>query len=530
MIWRPRGRLPGAAEVSVGHAPPASTPSPARIAWVPVLAIAAAPLLLHLFTAGNYGIFRDEYYYLACARRLAWGYVDQPPLSIALLASLRAVFGDGILALRLVPAVCASAMVVLAADIATRLGGGRFAQILAAVTMSVGGVMLAITGFYSMNALDLVFWAATWALLARWAAAPSPRLLLWLGVLLGLGLMNKIGLLLLGAALAIALPLTPLRRTLRTPGPYLAGGLVLVIVLPHVLWQMSHGWPTLEFIANAQRGKIVAMAPLAFIGEVVLEQHPASVLVWVAGLIWLLFAPQARPQRLLGFAVVIAGALLMLQRAKPYYAAGLFPVLFASGACAWEAFTSRGRRRTLRPALLVLLAASGVFLLPLGVPILPVEAYARWQQWTGIAPAAQEVGHTSVLPQHYSDRFGWEELAAEVARVADTLPPAERARAVIIARNYGEAGALEYWRDRYRLPAVVSGHNNYYFWAPSDLALDTVIVVGWREAEVRESFADVVHAGTLRHPWALENGLPVWIARGPILSWPVLLANLRDFI
>jgi hypothetical protein len=180
--------------------------------------------------------------------------------------------------------------------------------------------------------------------------------------------------------------------------------------------------------------------------------------------------------------------------------------------------------------VLVLLAGSGLFFLPLGVPILPVDTYARWQQWTGIAPAAQEVGHTSQLPQHYSDRFGWEELAAEVARVADTLPPHERARAVIIARNYGEAGALEYWRDRYRLPAVVSGHNNYYFWAPADLALDTVIVVGWREAQVRESFAEVVRAGELRHPWALENGVPVWIARRPGLTWPALLAKLRSFI
>jgi len=440
------------------------------------------------------------------------------------------VFGEGLLALRLVPALCASALILLAADIAARLGGDRFAQVLAALTMSVGGVMLVLTGFYSMNALDLVFWAAAWALLARWAAVPSPRLLLWLGVLLGFGLMNKIGLLVLGAALAIALPLTPLRRTLRTPAPYLAAGLALLITLPHLLWQQSHGWPTLEFIANAQRDKIVAMAPLAFFGEVVLEQQPASVLVWVPGLAWLLFASRARPQRFLGLAVSIAGALLVLQRAKPYYAAGLFPVLFAAGACAWEEFSSHGRRRALRPALLVLLAASGLFFLPLGVPILPVETYARWQQWTGIAPAAQEVGHTSQLPQHYADRFGWEELAAEVARVADTLPPDERARAVVIARNYGEAGALEYWRDRYRLPPVVSGHNNYYFWAPADLALETAIVVGWHEAAVRESFADVVHAGELRHPWAQESGLPVWIARRPSLTWPELLANLRSFI
>jgi hypothetical protein len=512
------------------HRQPESAASRPRVAWVPVVSIAAIPLALQLITAGHFGIFRDEYYYLACARRLAWGYVDQPPLSIAVLAFVRFLFGDGIHALRLVPALCASAIIILTADIAARLGGGRFAHVLAAVAMSIAGVVQVITGFYSMNALDLVFWAAAWAMLARWAAAPSPRRLVWLGVLLGLGLMNKIGLLVLGAALALALPLTPLRRTLRTPAPYLAGALALLIFLPHILWQMSHGWPTLEFIANAQREKIVAMPPLAFLGEVVLEQHPVNLIVWVAGLGWLLVAPRAQLHRLLGFTVAIAAALLLLQRAKPYYAAGLFPVLFAAGACAWEGFTSHGRRRALRPVLLVLLAGSGVFFLPLGVPVLPVDTYARWQHWTGIVPAAQEVGHTSQLPQHYADRFGWEELAAEVARVVHTLPPDEHARVVIIARNYGEAGALEYWRERYGLPAVVSGHNNYYFWAPADVPLDTVVVVGWREADVRKSFADVVQAGALRQPWALENGVPIWIARRPILTWPVLLANLRNFI
>jgi hypothetical protein len=514
----------------VNAARPASAIGTVRVAWGPVLAIAAIPVVLHLATAGSYGIFRDEYYYLACARHLAWGYVDHPPLSIAILALMVRAFGEGLTALRVVPALCGGALVVLVADIAAQLGGRRFAQVLAAIATSIAAVVLAVTGFYSMNALDLVFWAGAWALLARWASAPSPKWLMWLGVLLGFGLMNKVGLLVLGAALAIALLLTPLRRTLRTWAPYLAGGLALVIFLPHIAWQITHGWPTLEFIANAQREKIVVMSPLAFLSEVTLEQHPANLLVWVAGLAWLIFAARARPQRVLGYTVAIALALLMQQRAKPYYAAGLFPVLFAAGACAWEGFTMSGWRRLLRPALLVVLVASGVFFAPLGVPVLPVETYARWQQWTGIAPAAQEVGHTSRLPQHYSDRFGWEELAAEVARVIGTLPPEERTHAVIIARSYGEAGALEYWRDRYQLPVVVSGHNSYYFWAPAALQPDTVIVVGWRESDVRKSFADVVQAGQLRSPWALENGLPVWVARRPLLTWPALLANIRSFI
>jgi 4-amino-4-deoxy-L-arabinose transferase-like glycosyltransferase len=214
---------------------------PAPTAWALLLAIAAIPLAVHLLTAGNYGIFRDEYYYLACARHLAWGYVDHPPLSMAVLALVRTAAGEGILALRIFPALCASALV----------------------------------------------------LLARWADETSPRLMLWLGIVLGLGLMNKLGVLILGDALALALLLTPLRRKLLPPAPYLGGAVALLIFSPHVLWQMTHGWPTLEFMANARKYKVTAMSPPDFLGEVVLEQHPFNLLIWTAGLGWLLFAAGA---------------------------------------------------------------------------------------------------------------------------------------------------------------------------------------------------------------------------------------------
>src|SRR5713226_10243657 len=93
-----------------------------------LLSIAAAKFLFHLCTAGRYGIFRDELYYLACSEHLDWGYIDQPPLSIALLAADRRLLGDSLFAIRL-PAVLAGAMAVFLTGYLTReVGGGRFAQ------------------------------------------------------------------------------------------------------------------------------------------------------------------------------------------------------------------------------------------------------------------------------------------------------------------------------------------------------------------------------------------------------------------
>ena len=96
-----------------------------------VLLLAAAKFLFHLLTAGRYGIFRDELYYLACAEHLDFGYVDQPPL-IALVAWIaRHLFGESLLGLRLLPALAGAATVWLTGKLTREMGGGAVAQALA---------------------------------------------------------------------------------------------------------------------------------------------------------------------------------------------------------------------------------------------------------------------------------------------------------------------------------------------------------------------------------------------------------------
>ena len=226
--------------------------------------LAGFVVAVQLVTGPAYGLFRDELYYLACADHLAWGYVDQPPLSIAVLAAVRALLGDSLPALRLVPALLDGVLVLLAADLARTFGGGRFAQALAGLAVAVTPVFLAMCGFYSMNAFDLVFWSLAVLIVARIIAADDRRGWLPLGIVLGLGLENKISVLFLGAGLAVALVVTPLRRHLRRREPWLALAVALLLFVPHVVWQAQHGWPTREFIANATRYKNTALSPLDF--------------------------------------------------------------------------------------------------------------------------------------------------------------------------------------------------------------------------------------------------------------------------
>ena len=231
--------------------------TPRPIFWPVLLVPAAVQFVLHVLTNGSYGIFRDEYYYLACAERLAWGYVDQPPLSIWILAGWTAIFGDSIHAIRILPAVCGAALVVLSGAIAARLGGGRWAQAFAAVGSAIGAAGLVIAGFYSMNCFDLVLWAVAFYLLVVIAGTGDGRWWPWFGLVVGLGLFNKIGLAVLGMAVVAGLLLTEHRRQLADWRLYAGGALAAAFLAPYVLWNMASGWPTGEFISNAKQLKIV---------------------------------------------------------------------------------------------------------------------------------------------------------------------------------------------------------------------------------------------------------------------------------
>ena len=212
------------------------------------------------------GFFRDEFYYLACTRHLAWGYVDQPPLSVALLWLMRHVAGDSLFVLRAVAALAAAAAVWITGSIARRMGADPFGELLAMVGVAIAPELLAMGSFYSMNIVEVVFWTAVARPTVDILDEPSDRRWILLGVLLGLGLQNKISVLWLGAGIGVGLVLTPSRRLLFTRGPWMAGAIAAVIFLPHVLWQIANGWPTLEFIRNASRDKMQVNTPRVISG------------------------------------------------------------------------------------------------------------------------------------------------------------------------------------------------------------------------------------------------------------------------
>src|SRR5262245_6177927 len=244
---------------------PASRPTRDRAELLTAWALPIATLVFFVATARGYGIFRDELYYLACGQHLDRGYVDQPPM-IALLAALaRALFDGSLVGLRLFPALAAAGTVLLVGETAREMGGGRFARLLAQVLAATAPVYLSLFTIFSMNAFDVLVWAALARLAAHLLAGGNPRLWLTFGTVAGVGLENKLDVGLLGVGLAVGLLLSRRFEVLKSRWLYLGGALAALLFLPHVVWQAAHDWPTREFVANAQGGKITALGPLEFV-------------------------------------------------------------------------------------------------------------------------------------------------------------------------------------------------------------------------------------------------------------------------
>ncbi len=494
----------------------------APLAVAALALVAAAVLAIHLSCLTRYGWFRDELYYLSCAKRLAWGYVDHPPLSIAILAALRAIAGDSLAVARLAAVAAGTLLVFLSGALAREMGGGRWAQVVAAAALGVAPIVLSATHTYSMNAFDLVFWALATLLALRAFARGGARAWLALGVALGLGLLGKWSVAWLGAGLAVALVASPARRQLLTPWPYLAALLAGAIVAPNLVWETRNGWPTLEFMRNASTHKMQPLDLAGLLGAQLLVLGPGAAAIWVAGFVVALRRSAWRP---LAIVWLVTLALLVANgSARAGYLALAALPLFAAGAVWWEE-----RGRVARGAVALVSIALSLPLAPFALPVLPVEQFVAYQQALGRAPKSEERHAMGPLPQHYADMFGWPGLADSVARVTASLASEERAGAIVRVGNYGEAGAIELFGAG-RVPTVSSGHNNWAYWN-AEWDGRVLILVGEDSSDVATLFESVEVAAYADHPLAMpyERHLPILVARGFRGDARAALAQGRHF-
>jgi 4-amino-4-deoxy-L-arabinose transferase-like glycosyltransferase len=481
-----------------------------------ILCISACKLLVHLYAGRHYGYFVDELYYLACSRHLDWGYVDQPPLIAFITWIARSLFGDSLPAIRFLPAVAGTGEVALTALIVRELGGGRFAQGLAALaTLAAPGILVG-DNLLTMNAFEPLFWMGCAWVLIRMVKTGNQKLWIWFGILAGFGLENKYSMLIFGAGIVLGLLLTPQRRLLASRWLWIGGAIAFLIFLPNLVWNIRHHFPFLELQANIRRsGRDVPLTPLAFFAQEILVMHPLSLPLWLAGLWFFFFSKSGKPFRALGWAWVFTAVVILTLSPRVYYLFPAFPILFAAGAVIWEVRLNRGRPSWLKLAWPALLVSTAALLAPIAIPVLPPETYIRYTRSLHLAPPAIETHRLGPLPQIFADQFGWEEMAATVARVYNSLPPDVRSKTAIFGQNYGQAGAIDLFGPKYGLPPAISGHQSYFLWGPRGYTGESVIVMAGRQQELESRFASVEKVAGVSHPYSMPyEHFDVFYCRG----------------
>jgi hypothetical protein len=263
-------------------------------------------------------------------------------------------------------------------------------------------------------------------------------------------------------------------------------------------------------------GRDVVLSPVAFFAQQVLIVHPILAPIWILGVLAFLFSAKLKPYRFLGWCYLVALAVFVVLKGKIYYLGPIYPVYLAAGTVVIESFIARSRQAWLKPALAVLILAGGAWLAPIVMPVLPVDQFISYMDKLPFKVPRSEHSHMrAILPQHYADQFGWDEIVAAVNLAYQRLPPEERAGCAIFAQDYGQAGAIDFLGRRYGLPPALSGHQTYFLWGPRGYSGNCMIVLDDSRETLGGLFEHVVYAGkSADNPYALEREIPVFICRG----------------
>jgi 4-amino-4-deoxy-L-arabinose transferase-like glycosyltransferase len=487
-----------------------------RLALGPVLGIAALLMAVLLAYAGRYGYHRDELYFIACGKHLAWGYPDQPPF-VPLLARLMTDLSAGSLVVLRLPSVLAAGTLVLLTGLLTReLGGGRIAQALACGVIALAPVVSGASHLLSTTTFDLPVWAALLWLLVRILRTGNQRLWLGTGLVAGAGLLDTDLVAFLIAAVVVALAAAGPRAPFRSGWFYAGGFAAIALWAPYLIWQARYGWPELAVAHSIASGGSGSSAPWWLIVPeqfVLIPWYFAP--IWIAGLLRFFRDPGLRWCRAVGVAYPVLAVAFMATGGKPYYLAAFLPVLLAAGAQPTVDWMQRSRSR-FRRGLLVAAVVLSLLELPITLPVVP----------------APDVHKTPIVGLNYDagETIGWPAFVAEIATAYRSLPSGQRSRAVVLTSNYGEAGAVDRYGPADGITAAYSGHNSFWYWGPPPASATTAIVVGYSRDQLG-------FCGGLRLALTLNNhqdvnddeqGQPVWICTQLRQSWRALWPSQRN--
>jgi 4-amino-4-deoxy-L-arabinose transferase-like glycosyltransferase len=489
-----------------------------------LILLALARLLLQTFTNGNYGFHRDELALIDDAHYLAWGYVAYPPIAPFVARVALDLFGPSLIGLRFFSVLLQCVAMVVAGLIARELGGRRWAQILAALAVGLSPASVAFATMYLYDSYNYLAWIMIAYFVIRLLKSENPRWWLAIGAAIGFGMMSKYAVGFYVAGLVGGILLTKNRRYLLSPWLWAGAGVALLIFLPNLIWQVQHHFISLTFLSSIHARDVAIGRTQDFLpNQVKFYLNLVTVILIFGGLYYTFFDPAGRRYRVVGWMFLLTLVLLMLTQGRDYYLTPAYPVLIAAGAVWLDNLLSRLPEVTaarLQAVTWTVFAVFSAAILALAIPLAPPDS-----AWFKV---------TSTTNGELKEMIGWPELVGEVARIYNTLSPAEKPVTAIMTGNYGQAGAIDLYGPAYGLPRAISGINSYWWRGYGDPPPQTVITVGFTRKDVDTFFTNCVLAGHSFNKYNVKNEETVqhpdmFLCRGLRKSWPDFWKNFQDF-
>lgn len=474
--------------------------------------IALATGILHLAVAGQYNLFRNELYFIVCGRHPAFGYFDQPPV-VPWLAAATQIFGKSTFLCRLPAVAAAVAMVPVTVALTRLFRKDTVSVVLAAAAAAMTPAIAGLTATLTTSTFEPLAWTACAYCLARTVVLDDQRALGWAGLVIGVSMEIKYGIAMWMIGLLVGLLVTPERRIFGFRSCWVGLCIAAAIAAPSVIWQAVHGWPFLALIRqHHDTGANLTGNPLVFEIREAVDMNLFLAPLWIAGVIAPFTTEKLKRARFLSVAFVVATVVNIATGGKSYYLFAAYPAMFAVGAAALG-----GLRRWLVGLWLIAATAAFAFLLPFALPVLSPDHLAGYMRRLHFRPHPMEVaGIGAPLTQVFSDEMGWEEMEKQVASVYRSLPAEGQKRVAILAMNYGDAAAIDFYGTADNLPPVISGANQYFLWGARGHDGSVVIIVNSKIDRWSRFCGSVQEAGRFGSPYAMpyEDNRPILVCNG----------------
>jgi hypothetical protein len=486
--------------------------------WYITAGLVVIKLIIHFLTSTTYELHRDEMLYFAMGNHLSFGYVSTPPMIGFLAFVTRILFGYSEFGIKFFPALAGAASLIVIALFVKELGGRNFALVIAGIAYIAAGAFLRGNSLFQPVSFNQFFWLLFAFLVLRMINTNQPKLWIWTGVVLGLAFLNKYSIVFFATAMIIALLISQHRRILFSK--YFIYGILtgFIIILPNLLWQHAHHWPIVRHMTELQRYQLSNNSLSGFFLDQLLNCLSSGI-IWIAGLVMILFLPQERKFRFIAYSFLLVLLIIVAGRGKSYYTLGAYPMLFAAGGYTMEKYF-RKKLVFINYFVILLTLITSLFALPLELPYASFETVKKiCDPETGMVPQRWEDGKIHPIPQDYADMTGWKELTSIVVQTYNQLGEAQKVKCIIYAENYGQAGAIGFYGHQYGLPEPISFSDSYLLWAPDSISEGPFIYVNDEVGDIDELFDQYPVKGKVNNEYFRENGIMVLLCTSPKGEW-----------